>query len=397
MHLRRPKPVRGLLLLPLLLLAAACGGGASSGPENTASVAVAEPTGPGRLESATPLNRIAIADINSAVQAVGSRIPALTPVYDVTNYRLTYLTTGAQGQQVVASGLVSVPVKAAGAMHPVLGYQHATVFKDAEAPSNNATAAEPAVILASLGYIVVAADYIGYGASRGTPHPYLLSAPSAAAVVDLLTAAKTWRRRNSVADNGQLFLTGYSEGGYITVAAHRAMQAAGSPHLAGLAAVVPGAGPYHVGVALDELLRRVCEQNPLLGTLVSPGLLRHLSPTVRREVRDALLKEVVASDADVAFDATTIDLYLADDAAALERESNVHDWAPAAPTRLFHGRDDQTVPYASAARTLQAMQRRGARDLSLTDCPAVPSSHIACVPLHLAFVLAEFAARAHDL
>jgi len=388
----------GLRLLPLpilLVVAVACGGG-SSGPAEPPLV-VAEPSGPGRLESATQINRIAVADITAGLQAPDSRSPPLAPLYDVTNHRLTYLTTDARGGDVVASALVSVPVKAAGAKSPLLSYQHGTIVRDAEAPSNHATAAEAAVVLASLGYIVVTADYVGYGATRGAPHPYLLSAPSASAVVDLLTAAKTWRSRNDVADNGQLFLAGYSEGGYATVAAHRALQVSGSAHLAGLQAMVAGAGPYPVNVALDELLRRVCVENPTLGLLVSPGVLRHLSATVRREVRDQLLKRLLDNDADVVFDTTLIDNYLADDSAAIERLSNVHDWVPAAPVRFFHGRDDQTVPYVSSAHTLRTMRSRGASDVGLTDCAAVPSSHIGCVPQFLAFVLGEFASRVRDL
>ena len=383
----------------MLLLASACGGGgdaASLGPADPPPAAAA-PTGAGRLESAAQINRIAVADIAAALQAPGSRSPALVPLYDVVNHRLTYRTTDARGVDIVASALVSVPVKATGATSPVLSYQHGTIVKDAEAPSNHATADEAAVVLASLGYIVVTADYVGYGVSKGAPHPYLLSAPSAAAVIDLLTAAKAWRSRNNVADNGQLFLAGYSEGGYATVAALRALQAARSPYLANLQAAVAGAGPYHVGVALDELLRRVREDNAALGLLVSPGVLRHLSAAVRREVRDQLLKRLLDDDADVVFDTTLIDNYLADDSAAVERLSNVHDWVPAVPLRLFHGRDDQTVPYLSSAHMLQTMRSRGAGDVSLTDCAAVPSSHIGCVPPFLGFVLGEFAARVRDL
>ena len=51
---------------------------------------------------------------------------------------------------------------------------------------------------------------MGSGASKATPPPYLLPAPSAAATVDFFTAARTWRGQANVADNGQLFLTGYS-------------------------------------------------------------------------------------------------------------------------------------------------------------------------------------------
>jgi pimeloyl-ACP methyl ester carboxylesterase len=271
------------------------------------------------------------------------------------------------------------------------------MFKDAEVPSNNAVAAEPAVVFASLGFIVIAPDYVGYGASKGARHPYLLSAPSASAVVDLLTAAKTWRARNNVADNGQLFLIGYSEGGYVTVAAHRALQAANSPQVANLSAVVPGAGPYHVGVTLDALLSRVQDEVPVLGALITPKLLRFLGGAIRNQLRDELLKRLIPADADVVFDTTIIDHYLADDDAAIERQSNVHDWAPIAPVRFFHGRDDQTVPYVVATQTLQTMIARGARDVSLTDCAAVPASHLGCVPRYIGFMLGQLAPRVRDL
>lgn len=388
--------MRACLLIGLLAVVAACSN-SSSDPADSSAPVVVEPTGPGRLVAATRLNTVSIADIVSAVRGTNRRLPSVTPVYEVANYRLTYLTLDAQGREIVASGLVSMPVKAAGARSPVLGYQHATTFNDAEAPSNRATADEPAVVFASLGYIVVAPDYIGYGVSKGTPHPYLLAAPSASAVIDLLTAARNWRLRNRIADNGQLFLMGYSEGGYATVAAHRALQATRSPHLQNLVKVVPGAGPYHVRLTLDALLDRVRNEIPVLGALITPRLLRLLSPPVRAQLRDALLELLVPADADVTMDPTILDNFLADDDVALEQQSNVHDWAPAAPTRFFHGRDDRTVPYSAATQTLQTMQALGASDVSLTDCPAVPPSHLGCVPPYLTFLLGELAAHVRDL
>jgi pimeloyl-ACP methyl ester carboxylesterase len=377
------------LLLPMLL--AACGGGGSSDDEPS------QTSGPGRLESAAQINRIGVAELTAAVQTPDSKTAGLVPRYDVVNHRLTYQTIDAQGRSIVASGLVSVPVKAAGATSPVLSYQHGTIEQDSEAPTNRAGVEEPAVVLASLGYIVVAADYVGYGASKGTPHPYLLSALTAAAVLDLLTAAKTWRARNSVADNGQLFLIGYSEGGYATVAAHRALQSAGGAPLAELVATAPGAGPYDIAVTLDELLRRVREANPLLGALLSPDVLRGLTPIQRATVRELLLKELLPDNSDVEFDASVLDSYLADDRAAIERLGNVHEWAPAVPVRLFHGRNDQTVPYVVSTTTLAAMRARGAADVTLTDCTTVPSGHLECVPEYLSVSLADFARRARDL
>jgi len=361
---------------------------------------IVDVTGPGELKGATRLATVPAADVAAALKAAEGKLPASAarlPRYDVQSWRIQYLTIDGLGRPVTASGLISLPVKPAGVPSPVLSYQHGTTFKDAEVPSNNVVAAEAPVVFASMGAIVVAADYVGYGASKGVQHPYLLSAPTAAAVVDLITAAKTWRRKNAVADNGQLFLVGYSEGGYATMAAHRAMQAASSPHLAQLVGAVNGAGPYHVGVTMDALLDRVRKENRLLGALIDPGFLSHLGSTLRDEVRRNLIKAVMPDDADVSFQTTFVDNFLADDTGAIERDSNVHDWRPAAPVRLYHGRDDGTVPYAASTATLKAMQGRATPDVSLTDCSATPSSHLGCVPTFFNFVIEQLAPVIRDL
>ena len=381
---------------------AGCGGGGGGGDD---SVAGTTPTSPvptpersGQLESAALLGTLAATDIAAALADKESLAQDVVPRFAVTSYRLEYLTTDADGRQVRASGLVSVPVKAAGAKSPVLSYQHGTLFKDAEAPSNNAVASEVAVVLASLGYIVLAPDYVGFGASRGTPHPYLLSAPSAAATIDFMTAARTWRNQANVVDNGQLFMTGYSEGGYVTMAAHRALQAGNSPHLQQLRMVVPGAGPYNVQATMDGLVRLVRDEQPVLGAAINPGFLRYLGGTVQREVRRVLLRALIPGDADVSYDTRFIDRFLADDVQALAAISSVYDWKPAVPVRLYHGRDDRTVPYASSAGTVRAMQDRGAGDLvSLTDCRAQPAGHLQCVSPFINFMLGQLAPVAQDL
>ena len=393
--LRWPRVAATWVLVAAL---AACGGGdgEDAGPEQP--VVPVNPAGAGQLQSATLLGSIAATDMAQALQAQDSRIPDLVPRYDVLAYRLEYTTSDVNGQPIRASGLVGVPAKAAGAASPVLSYQHGTIFRDSEAPSNNAVASEVALVMASVGYIVLAPDYVGYGASKGAPHPYLLSGPSAAAVVDFLTAAQTWRRQQGVADNGQLFMTGYSEGGYVTLAAHRALQWGNSAHLQNLRQVVVGAGPYNVQATMDGLVDVVRQENKVVGALINPGFLRHLGGSAQREVRRALLKALLPNDADVVIDATFIDNFLSDDVPNLNRLSNVHQWRPTLPVRFYHGKDDRTVPYASAASTVQAMQAQGAGDLvSLNDCPATPAGHLECVPSFLDFMLRQLGAQAQGL
>ena len=394
--------IRRVCALALAASLAACGGGGNDDTVTdgggTPPVRPADPEGAGQLQAATLLGTVAAADIAAALTSEESLAQDVVPRYAVTSYRVEYLTTDADGKAVRASGLVSVPQKAPGAKSPVLSYQHGTLFRDAEAPSNNAVASEVAVVLASLGYIVLAPDYVGFGASKGTPHPYLLAAPSAAATVDFLTAARTWRGQANVADNGQLFLTGYSEGGYVTMAAHRALQTSGSSHLQQLRMVVPGAGPYNVQATMDSLVDLVRDEQPVIGALINPGFLRYLGGSVQREVRRLLLRALMPGDADVVYDARFIDRFLDDDVPYIAEFSSVHDWKPNLPVRLYHGQDDRTVPYASSASTLQAMQQRGAGDLvSLTDCRAQPAGHMQCVPPFITFMLGQLAPVAQDL
>ena len=181
------------------------------------------------------------------------------------------------------------------------------------------------------------------------------------------------------------------------MAAHRAMQAEQTADLAGLVLSVPGSGPYNVGATLDELVRRVCDEYPLLGALVHPGLLRNLSSSVRNEVRRLLLRVLIPSDSDVTYQSDFIDNFLADDVAAVDRDSNVHAWQPQVPVYMYHGRDDQTVPFASSTATLQAMKARGSTLASLTECLAVPSGHSECVAPYWVFMLQRLGAQARNL
>nr|WP_222622431.1 prolyl oligopeptidase family serine peptidase [Ramlibacter albus] len=387
----------------MALLLAACGGGGDSAKDPAPVAAVTPPAplnaeGRGQFIGADRLKTITPAEIRAALAQAGDAAFLATPRYAVDAWRVTYLTVDGAGRPIQASGFVGIPQKPANAPSPVLGYQHATIKTQADAPSSITDLGEPHVVLASLGYIVEAADYVGYGVSATAPHPYLMSAPSAAAVVDFLTAAKYWRETQKVQDNKQLFLTGYSEGGYVTVATHRALQAGTSTHRDELVRVIAGAGPYDVQAALDQLLAIMRQDYAPLGQLLNPGFLRLLGAADRKHARDLLLFLLVGDAVNVNFSPTFLDNYLNDDTAAIAASSSVYDWAPQVPLDLFHGRDDRTVPFVSAVNTLRAMQARGAGNrVTLTECVAQPAGHSQCVLPYWRFVLERFGSLARDL
>lgn len=374
------------VFIGLFILLTACGGGGGGDHilDNTDSLTAGTPVAGGWKDDAY-LGAFSLAELEAGIQETSRTPDGFTALYPVNAYRLRYYTTDIQGRLVLASGLVAVPQKA-GLPSPVLSYQHGTIYQNAEAPGNHAVATEPAILMASQGYIVMAADYVGYGETQGRAHPYLLAEPSAASVVDFIQAAHQWMQVSLIADNGQLFMTGYSEGGYVTMAAHRFLQSANPTGLT-LVATVPGAGPYDVVTTLDELVRREG---------VNPDYLEYLPAYLRNQLRDLLLKELLSSGTDIVFDTTFLDDYLAGRDEELERNSNVHDWRPAVPVRLHHGVDDEAVPYASAVSTLTTMLARGA-DVALVDCTASPSTHSRCVPSWLGFTFDYFSGLAHNL
>ncbi len=387
--------MRPLIILVCVLSVSGCGGGAGNDSQDLPVVNV---IGPGQFKDAVALKTISTTEIASAIELAGASGFRASPRYAVQAYRLTYLTLDGSGQEILASALVVLPQKPANSLSPVFSYQHGTLTKEAEAPSNLADVGSPEVILASLGYIVLSADYVGYGASKGASHPYLLSGPSASAVIDMLTAARYWRQTQHVLDNKQLFLAGYSEGGYVTMATQRALQSGSSTLRNDVVSVAPGAGPYDVGLTMDEELKLVRQANPLIGDLLNPGFLRFLSDADRHNVRDQLLRLALGSDSDVTFMPTVIDNYFADDRLSIEILSDVNDWRPEVPVNFFHGRDDRTVSYLNATSTLQLMQDRGAGNLvHLTDCNAQPAGHAECVQPFWLFILDTFGKVAKDL
>lgn len=164
--------LKGLGVLSLLGFVglASCGGG--SGGESAPVITEPEDpivitVGPGEFKAITPLKEFPTADVAKAIVDSTGSLPAIIPRYAVKSYRLDYLTLGGDGKQVLASALVSVPIKPAGATSPVLALQHGTTSRDAEAPSNEVAASKVPVVLASSGYIVLAPDYVGYGSSKG--------------------------------------------------------------------------------------------------------------------------------------------------------------------------------------------------------------------------------------
>lgn len=219
--------------------------------------AISTSTSPGSLAVTPPL-RIASLDAATfqgelAGTTTGAQLLEITgsPICGVDFYYVKFWTLGGAGETTESSGALMVPTGAAPACsgpRPIVEYAHGTQSNKAAniadiTDASNTEGVLIAAMFAAQGYIVVAPNYAGYDISTLGYHPFLNAAQQSGEMMDMLTAARTalpTTMASATSDNGQLFITGYSEGGHVAMATLRAMQAAGKT----VTAAAPMSGPY---------------------------------------------------------------------------------------------------------------------------------------------------------
>ena len=184
---------------------------------------------------------------------------AYTPKCTITVYHLDYETVDPQGALTPAGGALMVPSGSADCQggRPATLYAHGTSTTktydiSAFASTNNSEGMVLAAVFAAEGYIVVAPNYVGYDTSTLSYHPFLVADQQSKDMIDALTAARSAlpvAEASATTDGGKLFVTGYSQGGYVAMATHRAMQAAGMT----VTAAVPMSGPYALSAFADAI------------------------------------------------------------------------------------------------------------------------------------------------
>jgi hypothetical protein len=161
--------------------------------------------------------------INALLEGAG--FTAMGPVvYGSTSYRFRY-TTQDRGQQVEATGIIAWPVDVLPFTEdlPIILYEHGTTgFSDPCAPSNQdkwmEDGALPAAV-ASLGFIVVAPDYIGmnsFGGGSTVKHGYLVGEQTAIGAWDAVRGGLQLMEslENHPPASNKVSLWGASQGGH---------------------------------------------------------------------------------------------------------------------------------------------------------------------------------------
>jgi pimeloyl-ACP methyl ester carboxylesterase len=139
-------------------------------------------------------------------------------------------------EPIVGSGLLAIPEDGA-TSHPLLSYQHGTVFGLDQVPSrpDNSFETQLAVAtFASQGYVVIAADYFGLGGSRTLqgrirpPNSFIVPQSTVQAMLDHHRAA-TMVLDHLHQKTPQFFLFGWSQGGWSTMQFLRRLESLAIP------------------------------------------------------------------------------------------------------------------------------------------------------------------------
>ncbi len=372
------RPLHFLVLATLVISSLGSCRRTSEDPQPT------QPSGQDLFVSAQPVITIPRLQLQAlaALGGFGAFVPQLK--YDATYYKFLYKTTY-KGQLIQVSGLLGVPLNTP-SPPALLSAQHGTMFRQADAPSNFPNAFTGFELFASAGFVTVIPDFIGLGASSNVVQPYYDKATSASTVVDMLKAAQYFLQQQSITTNKNLFLIGYSQGGYVTMAAQQEIET-NPTHQLTLTAAAEGAGGYDLPGMLSGIATAPSYATPSFLTLLLQGYNttygwnRPLTdffqapyaariPALLDGTKDRLAIEAQLTTSPVAL--FTPAFYAALGSASGEpvlkqqlADNSFTNWAPRSPTRLYHGTADESVFYQTSATTLARFQAAGATNVTL--------------------------------
>lgn len=331
--------------------------------------------------------------------------------FGIEAYKVLYETLDTDGTIDTASGLMVLPVKGeVDQKFPFLAYQHGTASSRNGVPSNpDAFERRLAYYFAGQGYYTTAADYLGLGESRRIIHPYIHADSEASAGIDLVKAAKTFTEENDLPNSGQLFMTGYSQGGHASMAMHRELDVNPIPGLLTTAGSHMS-GIYNVSGELAQGSVSAIEyQFPsyvvwiLVGYQTVYGNLYNelsdifnepyiediqgfLEGTVSRGRLNDLLKETLIINHEASIprfmftDSFISDLENNPDSPAqiAMRDNDLFNWVPKTPMRMMYCTADDQVAFTNSTFTDSIMNAAGAENVMAVDVNTT-ADHGGCV------------------
>ena len=299
---------------------------------------------------------------------------------DILVYKIVYQTIDTDNMPVLASGALLVPVPDGSTPLPLISFQHGTITSDEDAPSNfRAENYFVAAIYSSAGFIIALPDYLGYGSSSHLPHPYEHGNSLATASRDMLRAVKEFdRENNNFTANDKLFLTGYSEGGYATMALLKLLEQEHRDEFT-ITATTVGSGAYNKSEFARAILEKdeeLTHLNTFLWVLDTYNNIYNINRSAG-QIYNAPYSGIIEDDGVFANSQLNPQILLTNEFRngflsgtdqefidALADNDN-YDWKPLTPLQLYHGTEDDFVFYLNSETAYEAMTSKGANHVEL--------------------------------
>ncbi|WP_163326166.1 alpha/beta hydrolase family protein [Draconibacterium mangrovi] len=331
------------------------------------------------VEPVTPANdylvdaelqfRISKTVIDLTIAAASVEYEELSAISDliysgVDVYKITYKTTF-NDSPVLASGVVAIPD--VDGDYPVLSYQNGTNTEHSNAPSVDSENQlfKMLKMMGSTGFIISLPDYLGFGDSDDMFHPYLHRESTVQTVTDMLEAVREFiDDKDGISLNDDLYLAGYSQGGWATMQVQQAIEAdAGFSY--NLKASACSAGPYNLATLNEYVVGLEDYPQPYFLAYIFNSYLKLGGETPVNTVFQAPYADKIetmfdgqTSGADLNAELTTTvsDLFTPEYLAGWNTEAKyapviemLHDnsvpaFVPSVPTTLFYGTADTYVP-----------------------------------------------------
>ncbi len=344
-----------------------------------------------------------------------------TTAFGYKVYKINYKTKDEFDAEVEASGALVVPTITQAFLDAykqaykkdfsisLIAENHGTIFENKEAPTNeiNTTASSSHVLAvlmtAKAGFAVAMPDYLGYGASNDNYHPYILKKSSAKVSIDMLRASTKFMIDNGILFNGQVYISGYSEGGYVAMAMAQEIEKNYSSDFK-LKGVAPMAGPYDVSSLGKKEIKST-------SNMQYPAFLAYLTNSYTKTYDDLDLSETInypdistyrtffdgnlsgpainvslgmgdgnttfgfqSHTPDALWKQTFIDSYTDDGKFATRlSQNNVYDWSPKTKINLIHCIDDEIIPISMAQTAYDKFVEYKA-DVNITKIPTATLS-----------------------
>lgn len=172
--------------------------------------------------------------------------------YGADIYEVIYMAPWVDGTMIRASGLYFVPKMNADEQLPVAVYHHGTQLERARKPLLETSEQGAVLGLAADGFITLMPDYYGIGAGDKR-HLYQHAWSEAMSTVYMLYAIEQLNEELQIQHKSDIYLTGYSQGGHATMAAHKYLQELNDPRFQ-VVASAPMSGAYDMSGVQAEVM-----------------------------------------------------------------------------------------------------------------------------------------------